>query len=243
MRCIGIAKSLRVACALRVPAFLFAMSAACVPAAPEEDGPGVVTPEEVMPPEGTDEGLPPGDGDTLVQAPGGAFVDTQCRGKHKRHDIASFTAGGARYTRAGDVETFEHLDHSCNRVEIDTNDHYKGGRHEFTGDVRLGQVNGQTVLQIFDATRSGPIMMIRGYGAGGGTLRKLAGSVTLAAGIGGDWVNIRVVHDLTDNKLEIWANGARRWSGSGGRGGGFNLKYGNYGTGAPTRVQWRNASW
>jgi hypothetical protein len=228
MRCIGIALSSRVECALRLPVAVFVMLTACVPPAPEED---------------TDDVLPPGDGDALVQAPGGAFVDTQCRGKHERHDIASFTDGGAKYTRAGDVETFEHLDTSCNRVEIDTNDHYKTGRHEFTGDVRLGQVTGQTVLQIFDATRSGPIIMIRGYGTGGGTLRKLAGSVTLAAGIAGEWVNIRVVHDLDDNKLETFVNGARRWSGSGGRGGGFNLKYGNYGTGAPTKVQWRNARW
>jgi hypothetical protein len=25
--------------------------------------------------------------------------------------------------------------------------------------------------------------------------------------------------------------------------GSFNLKYGNYGTGAPTKVTWRNVSW
>ena len=69
------------------------------------------------------------------------------------------------------------------------------------------------------------------------------GSATLASGISDEWVRIRIVHDLGDNSLEIYANGKLQWSGSGGKGGGFNLKYGNYGTGAPARVQWRDVTW
>ena len=86
-------------------------------------------------------------------------------------------------------------------------------------------------------------MMVKAYSSGGGTLRKLAGSVTLATGVTGKWVRLRIVHDIGDNSLSIDVDGKRKWSGSGGAGGGFNLKYGNYGTGAPTDVQWRNARW
>ena len=85
-------------------------------------------------------------------------------------------------------------------------------------------------------------MMVKAYDSGGGTLKKVAGGVTLATGIKGDWVRLRVVHDLGDNTLSIYVNGDRKWNGSGGRGGGFNVKYGNYGTGA-SDVQWRGASW
>ena len=179
----------------------------------------------------------------LLEAPGGAFVDVECKNKHKRYPIRSFSTSALEYTRQGDTESFERFDGSCNRLEIDTNDHYKTGRHVFEGDVRIGDVSGQSVVQIFDATSSGPIMMVKAYSSGGGTLRKLAGSVVLATGIKGDWVNLRIVHDLGDNTLSIFVNGTRKWSGSGGRGGGFNLKYGNYGTGGGTDVQWRGVSW
>ena len=150
---------------------------------------------------------------------------------------------GARFSKAGDGETFEHLDTSCNRVEVDTNNHYKGATHTFEGEVKIGDVSGQSVLQIFNAPASGPIMMIKAYTSGGGTLRKVAGGVTLASGISGQWVGVRVVHDLGANTLKIYIDGKLKWSGSGGDGGSFNLKYGNYGTGAPTKVQWRNVNW
>jgi hypothetical protein len=177
----------------------------------------------------------------LLEAPGGAFVDVECNDKHRRFPIKSFSSGGVKYTRQGDNETFDR-DGRCNRLEIDTNDHYKSGTHEFEGDVRIGDVSGQSVVQIFDASSSGPIMMVKAYSSGGGTLRKLAGSVTLATGIKGEWVRLRIVHNLGANTLTIYVNGDRKWSGSGGRGGGFNLKYGNYGTGA-SDVQWRGVSW
>ena len=239
---------------LAAPFILLAAGIACAPP-PEDDSDTELPPiDQPLPPPiaPIDDGvvIPPGEvagpGDeteVVVQAPGGAFVDTQCQGKHRRHAIASFTHRGARYIRSGNVETFDHLDTSCNRVEIDTNDHYKGGTHTFSGDVRIDRVTGQSVVQIFDATDSGPIMMIKAFNSGGGTLRKYGGGVELIDGATGKWVNVRIVHDLGANTLSIYINGQRKWSGGGGRGGGFNLKYGNYGTGAPTRVQWRNASW
>jgi hypothetical protein len=213
---------------------------ACLPPPSEEDIPagdeGSV-PTETPAPAAEDEG------EVVLAAPGGAFLDLQCGGKHRRHSIGGVTYQGAKYAKTGGVETFEHLDRSCNRVEIDTNVHYKGGVHTFEGDVRIGQVSGQSVVQIFDAPSSGPIMMIKAYESGGGTLRKLAGSVELASGISNEWVGVRIVHNLDANTLRIYINGRLEWSGSGGEGGSFNLKYGNYGTGAPTKVQWRNVSW
>jgi hypothetical protein len=79
--------------------------------------------------------IPPDDVGTL-ETPGGAFVDIQCGGKHKRHGFASFTDRGAKFTRSGSTDTFRHLDTSCNRVEVDTNDPYKSGTHTFEGEVR-----------------------------------------------------------------------------------------------------------
>jgi hypothetical protein len=186
---------------------------------------------------------PPDDGEVgTLEAAGGAFVDIQCRGKHKRHGIASFTDRGAKFTRSGSTETFQHLDTSCNRVEVDTNDHYQTGTHTFQGEVKIGDVSGQSVVQIFNAPASGPIMMIKAFGADGGTLRKEGGSVTLVSGVKNEFVKIKIVHDLSANRLTVFVDGDEKWSGSGGKGGSFNLKYGNYGTGAPTDVQWRNVS-
>ncbi len=196
---------------------------------------------EAPPEEGDDP--PPDDGEVgTEQAPGAAFVDIQCGGKHKRHAIASFTDRGAKFTRSGSTDTFQHLDTSCNRVEIDTNDHYKTGTHTFEGEVKIGDVSGQSVVQIFNAPASGPILMIKAFSADGGTLKKEGGSVVLITGAKGDFVRIKIVHDLSANKLTVSVNGDEKFSGSGGNGGSFNLKYGNYGTGAPTEVQWRNVS-
>jgi hypothetical protein len=196
------------------------------------------------PPELGEDPISPDDEEVdTLPAPGGAFVDIQCQHKHSHHPIQSFTSMGARFTEEGGVQTFEHLDTSCNRVEIDTNLHYTTGTHTFEGEVKIGPVSGQSVVQIFNGRASGPIMMIKAYTGGGGTLRKLAGSVTLVTGATGEWVRLRIVHDLSANSLEVFVNGDRRWSGSGGDGGSFNLKYGDYGTGAPTKVQWRNVSW
>jgi hypothetical protein len=86
-------------------------------------------------------------------------------------------------------------------------------------------------------------MMIKAYSSDGGTLRKVAGGVTVATGARNDWVHLRLVHDLSADTLEVYVDGKKKWSGSGGRGGSFNVKYGNYGTGAPAQVQWRNVSW
>jgi hypothetical protein len=223
------------------PLAVFLMTAVslsgCAPPDPQDPS----WPEETIDPE-----LPPNDLSDpypYVQAPGGAYLDIQCQGKHSHHPIDDITHKGARFSNAGGTETFEHLNITCNRVEVDTNDHYKTGVHTFEGEVKIGDVSGQSVVQIFNAPSSGPILMIKAYDNGGGTLKKLAGSVQLISGATNEWVRVRIVHNLNANTLTVYINGDRKWSGPGGKGGSFNLKYGNYGTGAPTKVQWRNVSW
>ena len=171
------------------------------------------------------------------------FIDIQISGKHSRHSVSSFTQGGARYTKSGSTETFEHLNTTCNRVEHDTDVHYKTGVHTFTGDLKIGAVTQTICVQIFNAPASGPILFLRASSAAGGTLKKYGGGNTVATGISGEWVPIKIVHDLNANTLKVWVRGSLKYSGSGGKGGSFNLKYGNYGTGAPTKTQWRNANW
>src|SRR5215216_5240014 len=65
------------------------------------------------------------------------YIDTQSMGQHARHTIASFTTSGARYDKTGDTETFELYDPSFNRVEHDTNYHYRTGRVQFEGTVQI----------------------------------------------------------------------------------------------------------
>jgi hypothetical protein len=204
--------------------------------------------DEYIPTPGDDEMEPldPEDfPDPLLEAPGAEFVDTECGDVHKRFDLSSFTHKGARYARSGGVETFEKINTSCNRVEIDTNTHYKSGRHVFEGDVRPVKVVGSkiSVVQIFKGG-SGPVIMIRAYNSGGGTLRS-PGGATYATGVMNKWTNLRIVHDLPGDELSVYINGTRKYTTNAKKGGtgGFNVKYGNYGTGAPTTIQWRNASW
>ena len=208
----------------------------------EEEGP--VDIEEVT---GQTLSQPGDEVDGFTVAFGEKFVDTECGDKHKRHPLETFTYKGARYIREGNVETFDHVDYSCNRVEIDTNTHYRAGKHTFQGDVKVvrpGKEGKTSVVQLFHGKR-GAVLMIRGFNASGGSLRSPGGGPTYATNILNDWVNIKIVHDLPGNKLTIFANGKQIKSGGASNDGtaGFNIKYGNYGTGAPTSIQWRNATW
>lgn len=235
-------------CARRATSRLVGVCFAFAVAAAGCGGDGFAEEDGDNPPLGPEDMRDPvfeGDEGPLLEAPGGAFVDTECGDKHRRHGIDSFTYKGARFTKSGSVETYDHLDFSCNRVEIDTNTHYKSGRHTFEGDVKIVRVSAKTsVVQIFKGG-SGPVLMIRGNSSSGGVLRSPGGGPTYASGIMNKWVSLRIVHDLPGDSLTVDVDGRRAYSSNAkkGGGGGFNVKYGNYGTGAPTTVQWRNVSW
>jgi len=159
------------------------------------------------------------------------FIDTQSMGMHARHPIATFTTSGARYDKTGDTETFELYDPSFNRVEHDTNHHYKTGKIQFEGTVQIYPgVNHQFIVQLFNAPASGPIMALSAYSTNNGTIRKQGGSVDVATNAFGRDIRVNIIHDLDANTLTVYIDGKSAWSGGGGAGGGFNFKYGSYGS-------------
>jgi hypothetical protein len=172
------------------------------------------------------------------------FIDTQSMGQHMRHPIASFTTSGARYDKSGDSETFELYDPSFNRVEHDTNHHYKTGKIQFEGTVQIYPgVNHQFIVQLFNAPASGPIMALSAYSRGNGTIVKQGGGVEVATNVFGKDVKVNIIHDLDANTLAVYVDGVRAWAGGGGAGGGFNFKYGSYGSlnGSPSaKARWQN---
>src|SRR4051794_28414471 len=175
---------------------------------------------------------------TAAAAPGG-FIDYQVGGEHKRHDISSFSLPSAYYKKSGDTEEFGLRTGSSNRIEHDTDDHYKSGRHEFQGDLQVFPgISQQSVVQIFGGGKGGPILMIKVYGREGGSLvltRNTAGNLLTNAFKAGK-IRIRLVHDVGAHRMTVYINGAQRWTGAdagSGYSGGYNVKYGLYGGFSP----------
>jgi MYXO-CTERM domain-containing protein len=167
-------------------------------------------------------------------------------GKHERHPVGvSFTTSGARYTKEGDAETFELYDPSFNRVEHDTNHHYRTGKVQFEGIVQIYPgVNHQFIVQNFNAAGSGPILALSAYSRDNGVIVKQGGGVEVASNAFGRDIRVNIIHDLDANTLTVYIDGRSAWSGSGGAGGGgFNFKYGSYGSlngSTSARARWRN---
>lgn len=170
------------------------------------------------------------------------FIDYEVNDVHHPHDLTSFSTGGMTYSNSGGVETFGLVNSTSNRVEHDTDSHYQTGKRQFQGDLQIfSGISEQSCVQIFNAPASGPILMIKGYGANNGTLRKQGGSVTIATNCFGQTFRINLIHDLDNDTLTVYVNGTVKWSGSGGLGGSFNLKYGLYGSfNAATHTVWSN---
>jgi MYXO-CTERM domain-containing protein len=172
------------------------------------------------------------------------FIDTQSMGAHMRHDIATFTTSGVRYEKTADAETFELYDPSFNRVEHDTNYHYKTGTIQFEGTVEIFDgVNHQFIVQLFNAPASGPIMALSAFSRGNGTIVKQGGSVDVATNVFGKTVKVNIIHDLDANTLTVYIDGKSAWTGGGGAGGGFNFKYGSYGSlneSRSAKARWQN---
>ena len=74
---------------------------------------------------------------------------------------------------------------------------YQTGRRQFEGEVRVSPpTNDESVMQVFGGNSGATTQMIRAYNAGGGTLRKVPGSVVLAENIHGVWIKVNVIHDV-----------------------------------------------
>jgi hypothetical protein len=181
-------------------------------------------------------------------APGG-FVDYEVNVKHQRHDLSSFSLPSVYYRKAGDTEEFGLKTGASNRVEHDTDDHYRSGRHEFQGDVQVFPgISQQSVVQIFGGGSGGPILMIKGYGREGGSLvlTRNTGDNLITNAFKAGKIRVRLVHDVGAHRMTIYINGAQKWTGAdagSGYSGGYNVKYGLYGSfSAPTHTVWSNVT-
>jgi hypothetical protein len=150
---------------------------------------------------------------------------------------------GASFRKSGSVETFTVFDPISNRSERRLRNDYTSGRWQFQGEVRVSPpTDGQSVMQIFGGRTPATTQMIRAYRSGGGTLRKIPGSVTLASGIHGKWLRINVIHDVGANTVRTYVNGQLKATGDGEAPSKWYHKYGCYGTlrTGSAKVEWRN---
>jgi len=170
----------------------------------------------------------------------GGFIDYEVDDVHHQHSISSFSLTSMYYTKGTSSETFGLKTSHSNRVEHDTDSHYSSVRRQFQGNLQIfSGISDQSCVQIFNAPASGPILMIKGYGSSSGTLKKQGGSVVIATGCFGVTERINLIHDLNANTMAVYVNGSKKWSGGGGAGGSFNLKYGLYGSfNSATKTIW-----
>jgi MYXO-CTERM domain-containing protein len=154
---------------------------------------------------------------------------------------------GATFTNEGGIETFALFDPISNRAERRIQNTYLTGKRQFEGEVRVSPpTNDESVMQVFGGNSGATTQMIRAYNDGGGTLRKVPGSVVLAENIHGVWIKVNVIHDVGGNFVKTYINGKLISTGDGeatnaGNDGWYH-KYGCYGslrTGS-AKVEWRN---
>jgi hypothetical protein len=156
---------------------------------------------------------------------------------------ASVRNEGASFSKSGDVETFTLFDPISNRSERRMRNEYTGGRWQFEGEVRVSPpTNNESIMQIFGGRTPATTQMIRAYDTGGGTIRKIPGSVTLATGVHGRWVRINVIHDVEANVVRTYVDGDLKATGDGEAPSRWYHKYGCYGTlkTGSAKVEWRN---
>jgi MYXO-CTERM domain-containing protein len=154
---------------------------------------------------------------------------------------------GATFTNQGGIETFTIFNNISNRSERRMQNTYQGGRRQFEGEVRVSPpTDDESIQQVFGGNSGATTQMIRAYNAGGGTLRKVPGSVLLAENIHGVWVKVNVIHDTGGNFVRTYINGRLLATGDGeatnaGTDGWYH-KYGCYGTlrTPSAKVEWRN---
>lgn len=154
---------------------------------------------------------------------------------------------GASFTNQNGIETFALHNPISNRSERRIQNTYLEGRRQFEGEVRVSPpTNDESVMQIFGGNSGATTQMIRAYADGGGTLRKVPGSVVLAENIHGVWIKVNVIHDIAANVVLTYINGRLLATGDGeatnaGTDGWYH-KYGCYGTlrTGSAKVEWRN---
>ena len=166
----------------------------------------------------------------------GGFIDYQLNGKHQRHPVSSFSLPSAYYKLSGGTEEFGLKTSASNRMEHDTDDHYRSGRRQFEGDLQIYPgISQQSVVQVFGGGPGGPILMIKAYGRNNGSLvvTRDTSKDMITNGFNGAKIRVRIVHDVGAHRLTIYINGAQKWTGADAGTsykGGYNIKYGLYGS-------------
>jgi MYXO-CTERM domain-containing protein len=154
---------------------------------------------------------------------------------------------GASFTDMGGIETFALHNPISNRSERRMQNTYLNGSRQFEGEVRVSPpTDDESVMQVFGGNSGATTQMIRAYNTGGGTLRKVPGSVVLAENIHGTWIKVNVIHDVGGNFVRTYINNKLLATGDGEATGagndGWYHKYGCYGTlrTGSAKVEWRN---
>jgi hypothetical protein len=168
--------------------------------------------------------------------PVGGYIDYQVSGKHHRHDASSFSLPSAYYRKGGDSEEFGLKTSASNRMEHDTNHHYRSGRRQFQGDLQVFPgTSQQSVVQVFGGGSGGPILRIKCYGRNNGSLvitRDTSRNIITDAFDAGK-IRVNIIHDVRAHRLTVYINGVQKWTGADAGTsykGGYNIKYGLYGT-------------
>jgi hypothetical protein len=177
------------------------------------------------------------------------FIDYEVNAKHHQHALSSFSLPSAYYTKRSGAEEFGLKTSASNRVEHDTDNHYKTGTKQFQGDLQVFPgISQQSVVQIFGGGSGGPILMIKCYGRNNGSLvvtRDTSKNMITNAFAAGK-IRIKLVHNTGSHKLTVYVNGAQKWTGSDAGTsykGSYNVKYGLYGSfNAPTHTIWSNVT-
>lgn len=149
------------------------------------------------------------------------------------------------YDAETDTETFRLLDKRSNRAEIRLRDNYTTGSRQFEAYVSFDQpLDDLSLMQIWGSTDGATQLMLRGFAAKGGEIRKSSSKV-MAAGVHGKEIRVNVIHLQEDcgNKILVFIDGVKKLEIPDSEAISNYFKYGCYGTlkTGPVAVKWRKA--
>jgi len=160
------------------------------------------------------------------------------------HSLAQ--SGNVYYNNSSGIETFRLNDANASRCEIQINNKYTSGSHEFQGYVKCSgsaRSSGNSVQQTLEATTGvGDVNQVRMYDANGGSLKVLQNGVTLGTGVYGVYERINIIHYRSTGKIETWLNGSKKSVVNDVGSGTYYFKYGIYiaGSSGKPQTQWKS---
>jgi hypothetical protein len=157
----------------------------------------------------------------------------------------SIVNGGGIYSKSGNVETFQLVNTTSNRVERRYHDEYSSGTRQLQADITIfAPSNNESIHQIFNGP-TGPWLIVRELNTSGGSVRMGGGTKSglLATGLYGKSFRLNSINNANTGATKIYINGSLVWTGTN-PGGTFYTKYGCYGTlgAASAKIQFRNVA-